>query len=359
MKTVGCGLLGAGWWATTSHLPALKRHPRARVLAVQSLRKEDAERVARDFDAGRGVATVEELVSVKGIEAVVDASTPNMHYHNARTCLEHGLHVLTEKPMTLTAEQSGELVELARRKKLHLMIGCPWHFTEHALAARQLIREGVLGKLKLVSVLFTNFSGGLYRSRTWRDLMSEGGDENYREPYVVPELKSYSDPSICGGGQIFCQVSHAAAFLGFLGLADPAEVFARFDSAEIAIDVYDALNIRLRDDCLVSLASTGDTMLSDRQFELRIFGTEGMILMELWKGTLEFHPRKGGVRIYPKLQSDEIYPMYQPSTNLVDLVLGLASNGSPGELGHYAMTIIDAACRSAKSGENVKIDHRK
>jgi len=359
MKTVGCGILGAGWWATTSHLPALKKHPCARVLAVQSLRRADAQRVARDFDAGLGVATVEELVAVDGIEAVVDASTPNMHYHNAKTCLEHGLHILTEKPMTLTADQSGELVDLARSKNLHLMIGCPWHYTEHAREAKRLISTGLLGRLKLVSVLFTNFSGGLYRSRTWRDLMAEGGDENYREPYVVPELQSYSDPKIAGGGQIFCQVSHAAAFLGFLGLSLPSEVFARFDTAEISIDVYDALNIRLLDDCLVSLASTGDTMLSDRQFELRVFGTEGMILMELWKGTLEFHPRKGSLQIYPKLQPDEIYPMNQPAINFVDLILGTASNGSPGELGHYAMTIIDAACRSAKSGENVRLEPRK
>lgn len=323
---------------------------------MQSLRLEDARRVAHDFGAEHAVATVEELVEIAGIEAVVDASTPNMHYHNARTCLEHGLHVLTEKPMTLTAAQSAELLALAGERKLHLMIGCPWHYTRHALEARRLVAEGRLGKMKLISMLFTNFSGGLYRARTWRELMAEGGDENYRDPYLVPELHSYSDPQIAGGGQIYCQVSHAAAFLGFLGAAAPAEVFARFDNAEIAIDVYDSISMKLRDGCLVSLASTGDTMLSDRQFELRVFGTEGMLLMELWKGTLELHPRRGRVETFPPLAPEEVYPMFQPALNLVDLVVGTASNGSPGALGHYAMTVIEAACRSAQRGENVQLE---
>jgi len=355
MKSVGCGVLGAGWWATTSHLPALKKHPLARVIAVQSMRLADARRVAQDFGVDHAVETVEEMVGVAGIEAVVDASTPNMHYHNARVCLENGLHVLSEKPMTLSAEQSSELVALARTKGLHLMIGCPWHYTAHALAAKRLVGGGHLGRLKLVSILFTNFSGGLYRGRSWKELMEEGGDSNYRDPYIVPERQSYSDPRIAGGGQIYCQVSHAAAFLGFLGAAPPSEVFARFDTAEIDIDVYDALNIKLQDGCLVNLASTGDTMLTDRQFEVRLFGTEGMILMELWKGSMEFHPRRGEVQVFPKLAPEDVYPMFQPAANLVDVVAGLAGNGSPGELGHYAMTVIDAACRSAQLAENIRL----
>ena len=130
-------------------------------------------------------------------------------------------------------------------------------------------------------------------------------------------------------------------------------MFARFDNAEIEIDVYDAVSLRLSDDCLVSLASTGDTMLSNRQFEVRLFGTDGMILLELWEGTMSFHPRKGAPHHYEKLKPDDVYPLYQPATNLVDLVLGVAENGSPGELGHYAMRIIDAACHSARTGENI------
>lgn len=352
---INCGILGAGWWSTTAHLPALQQNPRARLLAVQKRSRAAAEKVARDFHVEHAVTSVEEMVAIPGLDAVIDGSTPNMHYHNARTCLEHGLHVLMEKPMTLTAVQAAELVELARKKDLHLLISCPWHYTAHALAARRLIAEGRLGDLKMISVLFTNFSGGLYRGRTWKELFAAGGDQNYVEPYLVPEIHSYSDPAIAGGGQIFCQVSHAAAYLGFLTGSDPAEVFARFDNAEIETDVHDALCLKLRNGCLVTLASTGDPMPTRRQFELRAFGTEGMLLMELWEGTMEFHPRAGAVQTFPKLEEDAIYPMHAPAHNLVNAVAGTAANQSPGELGHYAMKIIEAACASASSGRNVMI----
>ena len=303
------------------------------------------------------MATVEEMVQIEGIQAVVDASTPNMHYHNAKVCLEHGLHVLMEKPMSITAAQAGELVDLAKSKRVQLLIDCPWHYTAHAAEARRLVGAGLLGKLKMVSILFTNFSGPLYRERSaWKDYFTEGAERLYFEPYITPELKSYSDPAVSGGGQIYGQVSHAAAFLGLLTASDPTEVFAHFDNAELKIDVYDALCIKLRSGCLVTLASTGDTMYSRRQFEVRAFGTEGMLLLELWKGTMEFHPRKGDVVVYPTIEEKLSYPMHDPANNLVDAALGHAENRSPGTLGFYAMKIIEAACISARSGQNVLVD---
>jgi len=51
----------------------------------------------------------------------------------------------------------------------------------------------------------------------------------------------------------------------------------------------------------------------------------------------------------------DIYPMFAPAENLVDVILGRAENGSPAALGLYGMRIIEAACQSARTGENVKI----
>ena len=97
-------------------------------------------------------------------------------------------------------------------------------------------------------------------------------------------------------------------------------------------------------------------MYSRRQFEVRAFGTEGMLLLELWQGTMEFHPRKGEVVVYPTIDEKISYPMHDPANNLVDAALGRAENRSPGALGFYAMKIIEAACISARSGRNVLVD---
>ena len=94
-------------------------------------------------------------------------------------------------------------------------------------------------------------------------------------------------------------------------------------------------------------------MPTERNYELRIFGTNGMLFMELWKGKMEAHDSQGNVKRLPNLAEAEIYPMSAPTNNLVDVVRGDAPNGSPAELGLSAMRMIEAACRSAATGANV------
>ena len=112
-KKVRCAVIGAGWWGTLAHVPALLGHPQAELVGVHHRDQEIAEKIARDFGIPRGVSSVEEVLAFDGLDAVVISSTVNAHYPQAKAALEQGLHVLIEKPMTLTADQAGTLVELA------------------------------------------------------------------------------------------------------------------------------------------------------------------------------------------------------------------------------------------------------
>jgi predicted dehydrogenase len=58
-----------------------------------------------------------------GVQAAVIAVPTNLHHEVARTCLEHGLHVLVEKPLAATLEQADDLVDLALQRKLTLQVG--------------------------------------------------------------------------------------------------------------------------------------------------------------------------------------------------------------------------------------------
>jgi predicted dehydrogenase len=261
---------------------------------------------------------------------------------------------LLEKPMTLTAAEAEELQKLAERKKLELLISCPWHYTPHSVEARRLIRSGALGKIKMISVLMTNFTLGLYQGKPWNQIFGDNATgQNAAAPYMTPGLHSYSDPSIAGGGQIYCQVSHVAAHLNFLTGGRLSEVFARFDNGGTQVDVYDALSLKLDDGTLVSVASNGATMPSERNYEVRIYGEEGMLLLELWKGTMAWHNRRGEVKSYPDLGENEIYPMFAPAENFVDVMAGKAANGSPGSTGVFAMQVIEASIASAKERRNI------
>ena len=349
MKKVRIGVIGAGWWATFAHLPAIKAHLGAELVAVQSRELESAKKIAKDFGAAFACATVEEILSLPELDAVIVASTPNVHFAQAKAALESGRHVLIEKPMTFTAAEAGELVAIAAQKKLQLLISCPWHFTRHGIESRRLIQSGALGEIKMISVLMTNPIEKLLRG------VNTSPTHGMDKVYVEPRNGSYNDPAIAGGGQIYCQVSHAAAYLTFLTGLRPAEVFARFDCDGSPNDIYNALTVTLENGALVSLASTAATPLVERTYEVRVFGSRAVLQLELWRGTMtlvDFNDRRTE---FPPLAESEIYPAQLPAQNFVEAILSSAPNGSPGELGLASMEIIEAACHSAKTGNLQKI----
>jgi predicted dehydrogenase len=356
---VRCGVIGAGWWGTEAHLPELKRHAKAEVVAIQTLGEAEAKRVAEHFGVPRALQSVEDLLAVRDLDAVIISSVPKLHYAQTKAALQRGLHVLVEKPMSFTAAEAEELLDLAKSKGVVFSISAPWHYTPHGIEAQRLVRSGAsggIGDVKMLSILMTNFTLGLYQGLPWEKVFGNNPNlQNTANPFKKPGVSSYSDPELAGGGQIYCQVSHAAAYVHFLTGREPAEVFARFDNAGTRVDVYDALNIKLEGGALVSLASTGATMLSDRHYEVRVYGTLGMLIMELWKGMMEFHDLKCNVKKYDDLPAEKIYPMFEPTKNFIDAIAGDAKNGSPAEHGAAAMKVIEAAVRSAGSGQNVKV----
>jgi predicted dehydrogenase len=349
MKSVRIGIIGAGWWATSAHIPAVNSHPHAKLVAVQNRDNSTAQKIARDFRAKYACTRLEEMLALKDLDAVVISSTPNVHYSQAKAALERGLHVLIEKPMTFTAGEARELVEIAAKKKLQLLISCPWHFTAHGIEARRLIRAGSLGEIKMISVLMTNPIDKLLRG------INTSPTHGMQNVYVEPCEGSYNDPAIAGGGQIYCQVSHAAAYLAFLTGLRAAEVFARFDRDGSQNDIYNALTITLENGALVNLASTAATPMCERNYEVRVFGNKAILQLELWRGTMSLINFNDERTKFDMLRKDEIYPERSPAMNFIDAILGVSSNGSPGELGLAAMEVIEAACESAQTNRTEKI----
>ena len=349
MKKLQVGVIGAGYWATYAHIPAILAHPRAGLLAVQSRSQAKADKVAKDFHAKHAVTDPMKLLDLPGLDAVVIATTPNMHHAQAKAALERGKHVLVEKPMTFTAAEAKELCDLADAKGVQLLISCPWHFTPHGMAVRAKIRSGELGEIRMISVLMTNPIDKLLKG------INTTPTHDASNVYLEPCLGSYNDPAIAGGGQIYCQISHAAAYLSFLTGLRPKEVFARFAYEGSVNDIYDALTVTMENGALVSIASTGATPMNERSYEVRVYGTQGIALLELWRGQAEVVPFEGPRQTLPSLAPDELYPERGPMLNLVDAALGLKPNGSDGRLGYAAMQIIEAACESSRTNVPVKV----
>ena len=348
-RKIKCGVLGAGWWGTFAHIPALLAHPCAELVAIQKNDREQAQKVANDFGVPYACTTTSELLAIDGLDAVVISSSPNLHYEQAAASLEAGKHVLLEKPMTFTASQARHLLERAEQHDVQFLISCPWHYTSHAAAAQQLIRERKLGALRMISILMTNPVSRLIRGED--TIPTHNGEAAYLEP----RNGTYSDPKIAGGGQIYAQVCHVAAYLSFLTGVPASDVFARFHHDGARLDIYDVLNIRMEDGTLATIASTGATSLNLRTYEVRIFGISGMLYLDLWRGTMEFTSMSGETETYPPLAPDQIYPHQAPASNLIDSILDPSCNRSPAWLGVMAMEMIEAACISAENGESIFI----
>ena len=96
-------------------------------------------------------------------------------------------------------------------------------------------------------------------------------------------------------------------------------------------------------------------MAGERTFEVRVFGTDAILFLELWQGTMQLHRAGDAPRDYPPLAGDDIYTLHAPAENLVDVVAAAAPNRSPATLGWSAMKLIKAACQSPRTGTDVSV----
>jgi len=87
------------------------------------------------------------LMSSPDINAIAVITPVWTHYELAKAALEHGKHVFVEKPFTSNTAQAEELIELAARKNLKIMVDHTFLFTGAVQKIKRLLQEGALGKL--------------------------------------------------------------------------------------------------------------------------------------------------------------------------------------------------------------------
>ena len=148
------------------------RDPRVQVVAGADPRAEARERFTRDFGA-HAYPNVEELSADPTVDVVYVATPHQFHAAHTRLACSHGKHVLVEKPMALTIEDCRSMIDAARKADVHLVVGHSHSFDSPILKARELIRSGAYGAVRMITALdFTDF---LYRPRRPEELATESG----------------------------------------------------------------------------------------------------------------------------------------------------------------------------------------
>lgn len=119
----------------------------AEVVAICDPNKENLERRVKEFSIGKSFATHEELLAVKELDAVSICSPNVYHCEFTVKALNRGLHVLTEKPMAMSVEQSQKMVDAAKKARKLLMCGHNQRFNPECQKIDELRADGTMGEI--------------------------------------------------------------------------------------------------------------------------------------------------------------------------------------------------------------------
>ena len=143
---IGIGVIGYGYWG-----PQILRNFHnlngVRVLGVCDKDTEVLKRAKQAYADVEVTTDLNGLLTSPHVDAVAVVTPVWTHFELAKAALENGKHVFVEKPFTTTSEQARQLIELAEKKNLRIMVDHTFLFTGAVKKIRQLIDGNELGNL--------------------------------------------------------------------------------------------------------------------------------------------------------------------------------------------------------------------
>ena len=154
------GVIGYGYWGPNI-VRNFHMHDCSEVVLVCDKNPKAEERLKRAHPAIPFTTNALEVVNSPDIDLVAVVTPVWTHFELAKGALENGKHVFVEKPFTCSVAQAEELIELAERKNLKLMVDHTFLFTGAVKKIRQLVDDGALGDLYYYDSLRVNL--GLFQ----------------------------------------------------------------------------------------------------------------------------------------------------------------------------------------------------
>jgi predicted dehydrogenase len=152
------GAIGSGYWG-----PNLIRNfieiPDCELRAIADLSPVRLDAMRVRYPSVHTTTDYRDLFDLD-LDAVVICTPPNTHHRIAKDCLEHGLHVLIEKPMTTSSADARDLIEVAERHGLVLMVGHTFVYNSAVRALKQMMVDGTLGDIRYIDAVRVGL--GLY-----------------------------------------------------------------------------------------------------------------------------------------------------------------------------------------------------
>jgi predicted dehydrogenase len=211
LAVIGAGLMGA------KHAELVYAHGACSLVGVCDMdpsRKGVADRCQAPF-----YTSAVKLIEQENPSGAIIATSNAHHASIAELCAKRSVHVLIEKPIADCVERAQQIVETTQNCGIRVLVGHHRRYNPLVLKARELVRDGVLGRLIGVSVLWALTKPDDYFQVEWR-----------REPFV--------------GGPTLINLIHDLDSLRFI-CGEITEVYAQTRSEVRGFDVEDSLSISL------------------------------------------------------------------------------------------------------------------
>lgn len=157
---IGIAVVGYGYWG-----PNLVRNfAETEEAEMRMCCDSDPQRLAlaqKRFPALTCTTNFDEVLQNPAVSAIAIATPVHTHYEVAKRALKAGKHVLVEKPLTMRVDQAEELVLLAEKKGVVLMVDHVFIYSPPVLKMKELVAQGRLGKLFFIDSVRINL--GLFQ----------------------------------------------------------------------------------------------------------------------------------------------------------------------------------------------------
>ncbi len=326
------GLIGCGA-AASWHASVLAGMDEVQVVGLVEPNEANLERMRKRVPSlanAPAFAESGELYRAVEVDAVTIVTPHTLHYPQILEALEHGAHVLVEKPMVCDPAHAREIEARASASGLTVMVNYQRRLDPAYNYVRDAIANGDIGELRTVSINC---------GQSWDKYTREG----WRQ---VPELS--------GGGMLMDTGSHMVHVLLWLADQQPARVTARVDYLGRPVDINSYTTITFADGAQGQLTVLGDLPATWIE-SVFVAGTEGVLRYENdptrpW-GTGHVHHYKDGGIVEPL--SLEWRTSAEPVW--VQVIRGEAENPTPPSMAVRVAELTAAIYRSAEEGRTLDL----
>lgn len=173
-KKHNVGVIGCGGFGKFC-IDAYRQMPNVNVMAAADAIESNLIEVSKKFGIKKIFEDYQEVIKIPEIDIIYLATPPNLHYPMAMDSLRAGKHVIVEKPMALKTGVAREIIDYARRRRLHVTVNYILRYNPIHDLLKKIIKSKVPGKITRINLENFAQDEGLPRQSWFWDRERSGG----------------------------------------------------------------------------------------------------------------------------------------------------------------------------------------